>query len=645
MAAKQNVSAGPIGVQSPARVRTVPPGPARNQVPQTGITGSQIANDAVDSEHYAAASIDREHMNEEASPITRWAPDFDLRLSPAGTTVHYVQDTWAPTSNDHTIGVTLIQDAYPTATTTFLGKISTGYLGLRVGTTGVITLIEAGVTLATSAAGAFLIDREPHRYAISISGTAITVTRDGASLLTGTRTVAISAVASGFIFGMSANAAGANIVYDCELTDPAAATNNVFLRMDRPGQLCLNACSDPSDPLYSANTTNLGGSITSTPSSTGRPRPTLVTTYRAGARPATRNEANNPTRMAAYSGLGAASTDGYWASIAHVPTATASYDISFDYTGNVLPSATAYAVGSSFNGPRFSLGTDGAISLTYITTGVASGATVTKVVDGRTHRIRATMVQNGANVDGALYIDGRFVASGSTAGTITSGNFFIGAGGTAQQRCPGAITNVRILDVTTPANSIELLMDEPSGNFTNIYPGAAGSAVRRGYVPMRSIPSTDGRGMPWVGNQGALRYGARLLADAAGITGVTSYSLTGLTEDERDPTGHYAAGVFTAPCAGVATFYLAASIAATTLAGADNIRMVCTHSAASDVWEAKVTLPVVDQYVSLSCGGVVSMAAAETLSGTLQSLLVGDVYTLALGSSFVIEFTPTPVAG
>lgn len=614
----------------------VPPGPpSRVRLPGAGtVTGDMLADDAV-----GAANL----SDPESMATMRWAPDLDLKHSPAGTTVHYVVETWAPSATDYVQGVTVIASAYPSGSAVFLGRTGTGYNALIVTSAGAIGLYDGGASVATVAAG-YLIDSRPHRYTIERVGALITVARDGATLMTYTTAVAQSASAFAYTFGVASSSVGTHIIYDCELTDTNDATNNVFLRLDSPGQAPINACADPSDPRYSAST-NYTAAFTSTPSSTGRPRYVMVPTTETGVRSAKIADASQPPRMATFSGLGASSTAGYWASFSHTATGTVNLELSLWYCGNVLPSAIVYIFGSgSTDSPRIGLTTAGAPNV-YVGASTSASGTGINVCDGRPHHIRATLAQSGANVVTALYVDGRFVSTVTNASqTLPTGSvtYAIGSIGTSSQRAPGAIYDVRLLDLNTPANSVALLMDEPSGDFTNTYPSttAAATATRRGYVPMRAVPTVDGRGMPWQ-NVGPLVYYGRSV-NVTGITGVTTYTPV-MTSDELDPTGSYAAGVFTAPCEGMAVVVFTGSMNATTLAGAIEVVAQINDGTVAPGVALELTATGLDVHWSVTA--VKSMSAGQTIYAQLASLIAGNVYTVRAGCTMTTTFYPTPALG
>lgn len=524
-----------------------------------------------------------------------------------------------------------------------------------VNTAGVYT-VEMRENASALASYTWTDDLEEHEWTFAYLSTGCTIYLDGVSVATGaaaslldtSTTFCVGNASTGGTTFLSDHA----LYRDFEVIDPATSTNKVYLRLDEgAGGPYRNAYLTPGDPLYDATNTSAvtvatGGTMTQYPGAR------ICQTLDGGDRPVVARRAQERTRVAAYSGLGDSTTAGAFGSVSWAPTGTPAFNVEMDVCRSLTQGADVIVFGrSAASYASIALTPAGAIAARVNTTNICTTTAAAIPPDGRVRRIRVEFRDSGADVTAAVYVNGQLVASGTLAATQFSAvadTHYIGSFTSGARRWSGLIYDVLIEDLNSAANSGFYLMDEARGSTTyaNSYPTAslAGLTIN-GFVATCPVVSTDGRGRSWQpGDGGAFRYGARLLADAAGITGVTSQTITGLTEDERDPTGHYAAGVFTAPCAGIATFTCHASIQATTLAGADNVALTVTATS-GDVYSAPVTLGAANVYAPICVNGIVSLAAAETLTAAFTSLLVGDVYTIAAGAAFHIDFTPTPAAG
>ena len=348
-------------------------------------------------------------------------------------------------------------------------------------------------------------------------------------------------------------------------------------------------------------------------------------------------------RYAAFSGLGAAATGagGFTGNTTLNTASPANWELAATFATRVYPSATCTILGE-FSGAREYVTVSSTGVLTLVTASGATAASAAGVFPATGYPCRLALRVNGAISQ--LLLNGTVLLSAATTYSAASFTHRIG-GHPAGQRFPGAIWDVTFTDYTTAANSRVFLMDEPSGNYADSSGNGGTAATRNGYVSTVPVLSLDGRGMPWQGAPSPLVYGARQLAAATGITGVASYILVGLTEDESDPTGHYAAGVFTAPCAGRAVFSASTAIRATTLAGADEVTFYVFDGTNIDLYQARVTIATANTWYAASVAGTAALVAGQTLSCGLGSLLAGDVYSVDAGSSFVVQFYPTPTTG
>jgi hypothetical protein len=519
---------------------------------------------------------------------------------------------------------------------------------------GVYTL-EMRENATALAAYVWTDDLEEHEWTLAYLSTGTTISIDGVAVATG---VAASLLDTSFTFAIGATTTAATVFNgdhatyrDFEVIDPATATNKVFLRLDEPsGGPYYNAYLRLGDPLYDATNTS-AVTIATTGTDTSRPKSARVNSVDGGAGVVQESDRTRRMRVAAFSGLGDHATAGQFGLVSWAPTGTPAFNVEFDCARS-LTQGTALVlwgrVASSY--ANINITAAGDLQARVNTINICTTSIAAVPPDGRNRRARVEFRDSGADVTAAIYIGGRLAASGTLAATqfsAVAADHYVG-GNTGARRWSGSIFNVLVEDLNSAANSGFWLMDEPRGSTTyaNTYPGTslAGLTIN-GFVSSCGVESEDGKGRPWQpGDGGAFRYGARLLADAAGITGVTPQTITGLTEDERDPTGHYAAGVFTAPCAGVAVFNCNASIAATTLAGADDITLGVTATS-GDVYSSKATLTAANVYVPMAASGIAVLAAGDTLTAAFASLPLADIYTIAAGAAFHIDFTPTPVAG
>jgi hypothetical protein len=616
---------------------------------------AEIADDAVTSAKLDEDAVLRSHIADAAGMpgITR-AALFEPGIAGSMQRCSFAFD---PTDDTLTCRFKRRGLSKPAAseTRTWMGSTTDRQNIAYVNTAGVYT-VQMRETTTTLLTYIWTDDGEEHEWEARFTNAGCILLLDGVQV--DSEAVAATFLTTSFTFLLGANQNSASVFNgdhatyrDVEVIDPATATNKVFLRLDEPaGGPYYNAYLRLGDPLYDATNTS-AVTIATTGTDTSRPKSARVNSVDGGAGVVQESDRTRRMRVAAFSGLGDHATAGAFGSVSWAPTGTPAFNVEFDCRRSLTQGAEVLVFGRLAAQYGTIVVTAAGVVRAQVNASVICTTTAVALPpDGRVRRVRVEFRDSGADVTAAIYVGGRFIVSGTLAATqfsAVAADHYVG-GNTAGRRFSGTVFNVLIEDLNSAANSGFWLMDEPRGSTTyaNTYPGTslAGLTIN-GFVSSCGVESEDGKGRPWQpGDGGAFRYGARLLADAAGITGVTPQTITGLTEDERDPTGHYAAGVFTAPCAGVAVFNCNASIAATTLAGADDITLGVTATS-GDVYSSKATLTAANVYVPMAASGIAVLAAGDTLTAAFASLPLADIYTIAAGSAFHIDFTPTPVAG
>lgn len=356
-------------------------------------------------------------------------------------------------------------------------------------------------------------------------------------------------------------------------------------------------------------------------------------------------------RIAAFSGKGSSSTDGAFGTYVWAPVAGNSWYVEMVVAASVAPaSLCGLWVRQAANNAGVRVTTAGLIEIVNNTTVLGTTTSAAIAFNGRAHTIRVTFSGTSAVVR----------INGTTSETITfaaqtwqnvAANFYFGATTTASvQRWPGSIYNIEIRDLTTPANSATLLLDEPmsSSTYANSYSGttaAATAAKQTGAAApwIASVVSTDGRGMPWqAGCGGALVYSMQRDGTHQTIDGSTgaTHTLTFNTETE-DPSGSLSLTTgWTAPCAGVAAFYMHGTFANSI---SDDV-LVYIGRAGQNLATVGLSLPVTTR-ANFALSASETVAAGQVWYPFVDAVAVGNTALQFLLSSFTVEFTPTPTTG
>lgn len=353
-------------------------------------------------------------------------------------------------------------------------------------------------------------------------------------------------------------------------------------------------------------------------------------------------------RYAAFSGRGSTG-QGSYCTFNWVPAGPQGrFRFSVTLASSVAPTGTVFLFGwtsAQNNQFSFRVNVNGSVSVvrrffmdqTVLTTPAWAG-----LFDGRAHRLDIQYGWLGCFVSW----DGEVVGSSSFPLDVDTVLRSQGLGGVnGGTSWPGALWDMELIDEVTPANSIRLLMDEPSGNYVNTYPGstAAASATRNGYVSTVPVLSLDGLGRPWQGAPVPLVYQARRVG-ALTLTGSTSYTPVMNTED-LDPTGSMANGSFTAfaPCLAVMTW--TGSIQRTSVASLPDTIGASIVAGGVTVSEVQISVTAINTLYNFCVRASRALTAGQTADGRISRIdSAADTWTLEV-ACFTVEVYPTPTTG
>jgi hypothetical protein len=616
------------------------------------VTRAKIADDAVGSAELDEDAVLRAHFADAAGmPGTTRAALFEPGIAASMQRCSFAFDLTNAT--DLTVRFKRRGLSLPAASTERLwaGRSGTDQPNIALKNTAGVYTVEMREVSTSLLAYTWTDDLEEHEWEFRYASTGCAILLDGASVASGVTAGSLDLAAFQFAIGTASTAATVftsdHATYrDVEVIDPATATNKVFLRLDEPaGGPYYNAYLRLGDPLYDATNTS-AVTIATTGTDTSRPKSARMNSVDGGAGVVQESDRPRPVRVAAFSGLGNHATAGQFGLVSWAPTGTPAFNVRLNLARQTASPGTCVVWGRvAASYANIEINSDGSIDARVNTTNVCTSAAVLQP-DGRVRDVLVEFRDSGADVTAAIYLGTRLIASGTLAATqfsAVAADHYVG-GNTGARRWSGSISNVLLEDLNSAANSGFYLMDEPRGSTTyaNTYPGTslAGLTIN-GFVSSCGVESEDGKGRPWQGAQ-PLVYLAQRDGTIQTIDGSAGASATlTFNAEVLDPTGSLSVTAgWTAPCDGIARFSYSGSFSNSTL---DDVTLYILR-AGGIAGTVGATLLVGSMHnLALTCA--VAVTAGQVWYPFIDAVDVGNTALRHNLSQFMVEFTPTTVAG